>query len=328
MIIGMQQIKTNDSPPKAKLRNIKKISPEHYPSLGTGLYNFIKWVLFIIFYPFIWFVREFKRFGKLLSVKSARPLTDDELYFVCSWPIFLVVIGSLLGLILGIIGYFINTAEFLAGVNTAVRPFQGIGDLITNIYNLLVVIFSAIWNALSALNDFILANTFYTKNIAIPFTLLAIIELLLILGIVAFIESKIFAVIAKYVNKVLNIVYKILYKFFKGIDSRIWRFLVYRIGRTIMGGDRVTRYNITYFRKLLIATFLFSFVVFFGGLLIFIGQQHLISFKDALVSIAYLILVLFIAGVIAGTPVTYTYMKFLSRFSGYRYYLKSNEVTK
>ena len=324
----MQHIKTQEpSSTKTKLKNIKNIPAEHYPALGAGLVKLSKKILFIILYPFIWFRREFGRFREFLSINTARPLTDNEWYFVCSWPIFLVVIGSLLGLILGIIGYFINTAEFLAGVNTALRPFQGIANLITDIYHVLVIIFSTIWNALSALNDFILANTFYTKNISIPFTLVAIIELIVLLGLLAFTESKVFAVIMKYVNKVLTIVYKTLYKFFKGIHSRIWHFLIYKVGRAIMGGKRMDNYNITFFKKLLIATFLFSFVVFFGGLLIFIGQQNLVSFRDALVSIAYLILMLFIAGVIAGIPVTYAYMRFLSLSSGYRYYLKTTETT-
>lgn len=92
-----------------------------------------------------------------------------------------------------------------------------------------------------------------------------------------------------------------------------------------MGNEKLEKYNILYFKKLIKATFYFSFIVFFGGIIIFLGQKNLYQFKDAISSILFLIAVLLIAGLMAGFPVTYSYMKFLNNYSEYKYILKKKE---
>ena len=229
------------------------------------------------------------------------------------------MLGSILGLILGIIGAVTNSKEFWNRVADAGRPLSFLGNLLDGSYQLLTVILGLLFDFLVIVNNILLDYTYNSKIITIPFTIDALLLLVAFLIVLAFLESKIYVIISKYIHLVFNKIYNFLYLIFANLHRRIWLFLIYKIGKKVMGGKKLETYNILFYKKLLIATFIFSFIVFFGGIIIFIGQSNLVTFSDAITSILYLISVLFIAGIIAGFPVTYSYMRFLSNFSEYKY---------
>ena len=311
--------KTN---PKKELKTVDGLINE---SLTKKIFLFVKTILYIVFLPFIWFKREFSRFKKILANKSARSLTEDEIYFISSWPIFLALMGSLLGLILGLIGAITNSKAFWERVQQTGKPFEWIGTILNSIYVALAQILGYFFDLLVIINNILLDYIIYSKNISIPLTVDALLLLIVFLLMIVFIESKVYAFISKYVNIVVDKVYALLYKIFNNLPTKIWLFLIYKVGKRVMGNEKLEKYNILFFKKLILATFYFSFIVFFGGIVIFLGQRNLYQFKDAISSILFLIAVLLIAGIIAGFPVTYFYMKFLSNYSEYKYILRNKE---
>lgn len=306
-------------------KELKTVNEPINESSAKKIFLLIKTILYIIFLPFIWFKREFSRFKKILANKSSRSVTEEEIYFISSWPIFLALMGSILGFILGLIGAITNSKAFWARVQQTGKPFEWIGNILNGIYIVLAKILGYFFDLLVIINNILLDYIIYSKNIAIPLTVDALLLLIVFLLMIVFIESKVFTFISKYVKIVVDKVYALLYKIFNNLPTKIWLFMIYKVGKRVMGNEKLEKYNILYFKKLILATFYFSFIVFFGGIVIFLGQKNLYQFKDAISSILFLITVLLIAGIIAGFPVTFSYMKFLSNYSEYKYIIKNKE---
>jgi len=54
----------------------------------AAIWNFIKFILKIIFYPYVWMLRMFGRSIRFVRTKEAaeKPLNEDELRFIAKYP--------------------------------------------------------------------------------------------------------------------------------------------------------------------------------------------------------------------------------------------------
>ncbi len=302
--------------------NINPIPNQIKKTIKKLLYLLQRLIAFL-FFPFVWFGKEIKRFQIFLSIKSGRKISEEEKYFLCSWPIFLSLFGGILGLILGIIGAIINTEGFLERLETVLRQFEWLKVLITIFQVVLGGIIEISIRILFSINDLLINNLILTPNIFVLYTFGSFLFLVICLIILLIFESSLFKIITDLLKNVFLAIASFIFRFIKFFPNKLWYIFIYKIGMFTMGGARINKYNSKSYKRILTATFFFSFIVFFGGILIFFGIPELVSFSDVFDSISYLILILFIAGGIAGFPVTYVYMRFLFAFSQERYYLDS-----
>lgn len=74
-------------------------------AIFSAIWNFIKFILKVIFFPYVWIFRMFGRSIRFVRTKEAaeKPLNEDERYFMESIPSFFVLMGFFVGLLLGVV---------------------------------------------------------------------------------------------------------------------------------------------------------------------------------------------------------------------------------
>ena len=78
---------------------------EDFFAIFIAIWNFIKFILKVIFYPYVWILRMFGRSIRFVRTKEAanKSLNEDERRFMESIPTFFVLMGFFVGLLLGIV---------------------------------------------------------------------------------------------------------------------------------------------------------------------------------------------------------------------------------
>ncbi len=131
-------------------------------AIFTFIYNFIRAILFIIFYPYLWLVNQFRHAIRFLRVggDSDRPLTPEEKKFIRGVPI-LYLSTSILGGILEALIYFSVEDEWLDEFFSWLNLDAGIVAL----WDAFVWILVAIWDVLA----WLLTNIFDAINNILDF---------------------------------------------------------------------------------------------------------------------------------------------------------------
>ncbi|OLS26237.1 MAG: hypothetical protein HeimC3_10160 [Candidatus Heimdallarchaeota archaeon LC_3] len=312
---------------KAKFDLSDGIQAEDFIALGSGLLLFIWRILAIVFYPFIYIWRNLGRLRMFLITKSARPLTKEEIKFISSWPLFLTIIGIMLGIIFGLFGFLVAQDEVLLQLQDISNFLSFIGGIIVGIIDVITIILGAIWDLLVSLKDFVL--DVFSSDFLMSFIFVAIIGFIGAIVILLILESRILERIIEGLKSVFENIFALPRKSYDYLDKVVWNSIVQKLGRPIVGGEKIENYSNVFYKRLIMATFIFSLLFFVISLyaLFFIQYKDLsgvLSDNTTLVStLSVIILVLILTGIFTGFPVTFFYMWLLSKLSGEKYSLKS-----
>ena len=312
------------------------IQKEDFIAIGSSLFHAVVFILRIIFYPLIWIWRELKRLSEFLSARTGRPLTDDEILFLSSWPIFLSTIGITLGAILGLftaLYYTQNLSNKLSSIGTF---FSWLGGLIKGIYDVCVIIIVFIWGLLVELKNFVFNDIFKSTDITIPFITVAIIGFIGAIIVLFILESKLFAAAIQKIHNLYFYIISLPRRIFNYLDRNIWKgAILVKIGRPFVGAKTLgTHINLIY-KKILYATIAFSALAFVTGVTLFVYGVDKASADptstyrpliDPVIAATFLIIVFLIAGVIAGFVGTFIFTKFLMTVGGTKYRILTPEM--
>ncbi|MHA1991796.1 MAG: hypothetical protein ACW98A_12580 [Candidatus Hodarchaeales archaeon] len=312
---------------KAKFDLSDGIQAEDFIALGTGLLSFIWRILVIIFYPFIYIWRNLGRLRVFLTTKAARPLTREEIKFISSWPLFLTIIGIMLGLVFGLFGFLVAQDEVLLQLQDISNFLSFIGGIIVGIIDIIAIILGAIWDILVGLKNFVL--DVFSSDFLMSFIFVAFLGFIGAIVVLLILESRILGRIIDSLSGVIDNIFALPRRTYNYLDKVIWNSVVQKLGRPIVGGEKIENFSNVFYKRLIMATFVFSLLSFVISLyaLFFIQYKDLsgiLSDNTKLVStLSVIILVLILTGIFTGFPVTFFYMWLLSRLSGEKYSLKS-----
>ncbi|MHA1911736.1 MAG: hypothetical protein ACTSYA_08590 [Candidatus Kariarchaeaceae archaeon] len=139
------------------------IGKSDFIAIFSFIYNFIRAILFIIFYPYLWLVNQFKHAIQFLRVGGDhdRPLTPEEKKFIRGVPI-LYLSTSILGGILEAVIYFSIEDEWLEGFFDWLNLDEGLIALwdafvwiLAKLWGLLVWIMTNIFDMINTIFDFV-----------------------------------------------------------------------------------------------------------------------------------------------------------------------------
>ena len=312
---------------KAKFDLSDGIQAEDFIALGAGLLSIISRILIIILYPFVYIWRNLGRLRVFLWTKAARPLTREEMKFISSWPLFLTIIGILLGIIFGLFGFLVAQDEVLLQLKDVSDFFSFLGGLIVGIIDVIAIILGAFWDILVGLKNFVL--DVFSSDFLMSFIFVAIVGFIGTIFILVILESRLLDRILDGLSKIFENIFSLPRKTYNYLDKVIWNSIIQKLGRPVVGGEKIENFSNVFYKRLIMATFIFSLLSFVISLyaLFFVQYKNLpdiLNDNTKLVStLSIIILVLFLTGIFTGFPVTFFYMWLLSSLSGEKYSLKS-----
>lgn len=312
---------TEKAPPKApaKFDLSDGIQKEDFIALGTGLWHAILWLLKLIFYPLVWLKREFVRLVEFFRSHAERPLTEDEIRFVSSIPLFLSTLGTLFGTLLGIVAFVSLREDFLSKLEDIGSLFSWLGELIKGLWDVFTFVLGIFAGLLVGLKDFIVNEIFGSDTpTEIPFIVLSIVGFVGVVLLLVVIESKFVHKSIQRLKVAFAFVLEIPYMIYDGLDS-VWNgVLLTKVGQPIMGGEMLGTNTNTFYQKVVRFTLAFAVISFLAGIALFWGDSELSDFNDV-TDIFFLILVMLVSGVVAGFVFSAALVRFLARLGAQKY---------
>lgn len=300
------------------------LSSEDFIALGNGLLSAIVFVLKIIFFPIVWVKRMLVRLQKFLfNPHAERLLTDDEKLLVSSVPIFLGFLGLTLGAVFALIAYVNNRSKFLAKFSNVTDFFKQIGAWIKGTFDFIGTVWGYIYqNILINSKNAIIDNVF-GKNVdkVIPFLALSLIGFIGAIVILVILELQFVRSILSKISRAINYIVYLPVNFYNWLQDA-WNNVLEVLGKPVMGGDMLDKYTNKFYQKALRLILLFALIFLFLAFYIFIRNKDLSQFKDTN-SYLFLISVMLLAGLFAGYPVAYLFVKLLKSLSKDKYEARS-----
>lgn len=303
----------------------------------------------IIFYPYVWVVRQLGRAIRFMRVKDAgeKPLSKDERYFIESFPVFFVLVGLLLGILLGVVVAFFRldaiTSFFESlSLDTIIEVIAGALGFIVEIV-LIVIGFDTtgskaglILPPLSVSKD-LAGGKIKTERFGIMDVIRTLFEfvlgiigsdpilLFMGIGIIGVVLAVVWILVSEtgIVRKIVTTIASTL-SFLVSAPSRIfnrgnelYRSTNRRVSAVVFGEERLSNRSVAFHRKIILLSLGLGLYTFFGGLFVLASQQ----FDQTTLQIGFILIVLLVFGLGVGLVEMFLVVRFLDTASRGRYTL-------
>jgi hypothetical protein len=310
----------------------------------AAIWNFIKLIFKIIFYPYVWMIRMFGRSIRFVRTKEAaeKLLNEDERYFMESVPTFFVLMGFFLGLLLGVIVAF--------GASDAITEFfesLSLDTLISGIAWWLLVIIEIILTIIGLGYhdiDFLVWKKGDERSLGLIDWIRGFFELMynivqsdpvllfLGIGLIGISLAVIWIVVSEtgIVSGVLSVVRTILHFLvtapYKAFDMANQIFLAtnHKLSSFVIGTERLENRTVSFHRKILLYALALGLWTFLGGL--FVLAAEVAPTDPAAQQIAFFLIILFVFGVGVGIIELFVIVRFLDTVSRKKYAVRSTEA--
>ncbi|MFQ5976896.1 MAG: hypothetical protein ACE5OZ_02045 [Candidatus Heimdallarchaeota archaeon] len=298
------------------------IGKEDFLAIVYGIWHSFVMLLKIIFWPWIWALREIGRTMRFMKSGHDNLLNDSERQFLESLPLFFTVIGLLGGFAVGLIAIFTLT-DFVVEIFEDFDLVKVLEDLAGGISEIVVGFWDAFVTIAEAVVDFFEGVLkFFGDDPFFALIGLSIIGLSLV--ILYFVISET-GVVQRFFARIGS-----TWGFFKNFPNRLWNKLNgwylgfnHRFAGLVLGRQRLDNNTQRFFRKVLIATILLGLYTFLGGIVILANY-----FKDEseLAQLVYLSFTLFMLGVVTGVIELFFLTRVLDMVSRSRYLTEDVEA--
>ncbi len=310
-------------------------------AIFSAIWNFIKFILKVIFYPYVWVLRMFGRSIRFIRTKEAaeKPLNEDERFFMESIPSFFILMGFFVGLLLGVvvaIGASDKIAAFFESLSLDILIasiawwFLVIFELIFTIIGLGVhEIDLLFWKAgeerTVGIIDWIRAIFVAIQDIVSADPLLLFIGI----GIVGISIAVVWIVISEtgIVSGFLSIVKGSL-RFLVNAPQKVYdkgnhifRVVNHKLAVIVIGEERLGNRTVAFHRKILIYVAGLGAWTFLGGLFVLNRIP-----EDPALQIAFFLIVLLVFGVGVGVLELFIIVRFLDIISRKKYNIGSSPL--
>ncbi len=306
-------------------------------AIFAAIWNFIKFILKIIFYPYVWMFRMFGRSIRFVRTKEAseKPLNEDERYFMESIPTFFVLMGFFLGLLLGIV--------VAIGASDAITEFfesLSLDTLISSIGWWLLVILEIILTIIGLGYhdiDFLVWKKGDERAFGIIDWIRGIFELmynivqsdpvLLFIGIgligislaviwIVISETGIVTGVFSFIKAILRFIVTAPYRAYDKANQ-IFLTTNQKLSSFVIGTERLENRTVAFHRKILLYIMGLGLWTFLGGL--FVLAAEVAPADPAYKQISFFLVILFVFGIGVGIIELYVIVRFLDTVSRKKY---------
>ena len=303
----------------------------------------------IIFYPYFWIARQLGRATRFIRVKDAgkKPLSKDERYFIESFPVFFVLVGLFLGILLGLVVAFFRldaiTSFFESlSLDTILEVIAGgLGFFVEII--LLIIGFDTT-GAKAGMNLPPLSvpqppvgGTIKTERFGIMDVIRTLFEIVLAvigsdpvllfmgIGIIGILLAVVWILVSEtgIVRRIVTSIVNAL-SFFANAPSRIFTRgnEIYistnkRVSALVFGEERLSNRSVAFHQKIILLSLGLGLYTFFGGLFVLASLQ----ITETAIQIGFILIVLLVFGLGVGLVETFLIVRFLDAASRGRYTL-------
>ena len=297
----------------------------------AGIWNFIKSILKIILWPYVWISRVLGRSIRFIRTKEAseKALNEDERIFMESIPTFFILIGLFSGVLLSVLVWLGGTDIF----DKILRSITGLEGALKTIYDFFAILIEIILTVigLGYRDD---GTERKTGIVDIIRTILDIVWeivkvnplfLFLGIGIVGVVIAVILIILSEtgVVSAVINIILKILNliitapsKIFSKLNG-IYLGFNRTMSSIVIGRERLKNRSLSFHRKNLLLSYALGIYTFLSGLFVLASQPELLS--DATSAVIFIIIVLLAVGVGVGFLEMLIIVRFLDKVSRGKY---------
>jgi hypothetical protein len=310
---------------------------EDFLAIFVAIWNFIKLILKVIFYPYVWMLRMFGRSIRFARTKEAanKPLNEDERYFMESIPTFFVLMGFFLGLLLGVvvaIGASDAIAEFFESLSLDTL-ISTIGWWFLLAIEIILTVIGLGYHDI----DFLVWKKGDERSLGIIDWVRGLFELLYAIvqsdpvllfigiGVIGISLAVVWIVISEtgIVSGVLKVVRSTVHFLvtapFKAYDraNQIFRGVNHQLSSIVIGRERLENRTVSFHRKILLYVLGLGLWTFFGGL--FVLAAEVAPSDPASQQFAFFLIVLLFFGFGVGILELFLIVRFLDAVSRGKY---------
>ena len=287
----------------------------------------------ILFYPFVWIIKEIGRTFSFLRFKNGHkedPLNHTEISLVESFPLFFLIFGIVLAFIMSTllwIDFKHRLDEFLSSLSNGFSSFQ-------NFLNLIDALFSGLLSFLLNLGQSLI--NFISTDAILILIVVSIFAFFFGLLYLFFSES---GILKRFVFKMKLFsegVTKIPETIYDRIDL-LWLRLLKKVGRFLAGGNSITGFSKKFYHRILGSAFIYAIIVFTWGIFLLLNELRgpnniLINLSDpsnagrALGAFLFLIYLYILTGFLAGTIYFYLSIRVLKIVSQEKYKVETRKI--
>lgn len=309
---------------------------EDFLAVFAAIWNFIKLIFKLIFYPYVWILRMFGRSIRFVRTKDAaeKPLNEDERAFMESIPTFFVLLGLFMGLLLGIVvavGASDAIIDFFESLSLDVIIWVIASTIIIILEIILTIIGLGnhdvnflVWNKgeeramgiidfIRAFVDFI--NTIVNSDPLLLFFAIGAIGITIAVIWIIISETGIVSRTLKITGGSIKFLVSAPYRIFHTVN-RIYLSTNTRLASIVIGTERLENRTVAYHRKILLYALALGAWTFFGGVFVLAAE---IAPDNAAAQIAFFLIVLFVFGVGVGIIELFLIVRFLDSVARGKY---------
>lgn len=298
--------------------------------LGT-IWNFIRTILKIIFYPYVWFFRVIGRSIRFIRTKEAgeKVLNEDERLFMESIPTFFILSGFFTGVLLAILVWLFGTDVF----DKILRSITGLEGFLQIIFDFFAIIIEVILTVIglgfrpdgserkTGIIDFLrgLLDFVWTGvqgNALLLFAGIGIVGVLVVVVLIVLSETGIISTFVRIITRTFNFTVNAPSKIFGKING-IYLGFNRRMSSIIIGNERLDNRSLSFHRKILLLTYALGIYTFLSGLVVLATFPDLLA--DATSAVIFIVIVLFAVGIGVGILEMLLIVRFLDLVSRGKY---------
>ncbi len=304
---------------------------EDVKAIFASIWRFIKGILKVIFWPYVWILRVFGRSIRFIRTKEAaeKTLNEDERWFMESIPTFFIFVGLFSGILLSVLVYLFGTDvidEILQRITGLEGFLQAIFDISAIIIEIILTIIGLGYRPdgterRSGIVDILrfLIELIWGGLVDNPFALfigIGIVGVIVAVVLIVLSETGIVAVIVRITSKLINFVVTAPTRIFDALNGVYLKFN-YVLSSIIIGSNRLTNRTIAFHRKIVLLSYALGIYTFFSGLFVLASQPSF--FADANSAIIFIIIVLLAVGIGVGIFEMLLIVRFLDIVSRGKY---------
>jgi hypothetical protein len=304
---------------------------EDLKAIFASIWRFIKNVIKVIFWPYVWIFRVFGRSIRFVRTKEAaeKALNEDERWFMESIPTFFIFVGLFSGILLSILVWIFGTDV----IDEILQKITGLEGFLQAIYDISAIIIEVILTVIgigyrpdgterrSGIIDILrfLIELIWGGLVDNPLTLfigIGVVGVIIAVVLIVLSETGIVSAFIKIVSKSFNFFYTAptrIFDILNGIYLRFNRVL----SSIIIGSERLTNRTIAFHRKNLLLSYALGVYTFFSGLFVLASQPDF--FTDVTSAVIFIIIVLLVVGIGVGIIEMFLIVRFLDIVSRGKY---------
>jgi len=312
------------------------IQIEDFLAVFAAIWNFIKLIFKLIFYPYVWILRMFGRSFRFVRTKDAaeKPLNEDERAFMESIPTFFVLLGLFMGILLGIvvaIGASDAIVEFFESLSLDVI-IESIAWIIIIILEIILTVIGLgnhdvnflVWNAgderaagiIDIIRFFVeVINSIVNKDPLLLFFAIGAIGITIAVIWIIISETGIVARSLKITGGTIKFLVSAPYKAYDKVNS-LYLNTNTRLSSLVIGTERLEGRTVAYHRKILLYALALGAWTFFGGIFVLTAD---VAPEGSSEIFAFFLVVLFVFGVGVGILELFLIVRFLDAVARGKY---------